>query len=619
MPEYITLVEIDFDSGMRRYDFFGTRTTGGFYESKVISIGSITREIPLLAGEACIADTSITLSDSDRSLQVLRGTEAWYGRTVRIKFGDALLGIASFETVFTGKINGESVDSDGNYTITVRDASYVKLKTTIAGTLSFADFPDMPQRQYPVLAPIIYGEVSSASTSGVGAVPCYLVTQSNPFRYVVAQHACKSIDNVYLYGVLIDPGDYSVTQSNVNSKTYTFIDFTTDQRDLLRSNEVEITADVKGRTDDATSSGTLITDPILALKDFLLNHTDILYSECSASGFASSAAISAANSYLIGAWIGDSSKTVLDVVNAFAQSFLIQFYVDKDGLFTASILIASEFYNFTGTYPIITDQADILRSSFSVSFNDDNYIASSLQYFYQERWQTQQFEQASIQRTTDEKLNIGREITRQQEYAYIRDIETAHKVSATRLLFLRESLQSARFSLPIEQYGLDLNDYVSVTHFRGISLDGLGYQNEVFRILQLGLEFNPSGMMVSTMAVRVPDAPEYADSHCDEHTDGYADIAHTDVTENHTHGDVAAYTTPHADYVVGNYIDIYNGYGHGDQYFDTYYDQEATSVSHTDTYVDIQHGDVALCDEILGSLYHGDFTCDSDNPTSMFS
>ena len=528
-------------------------------------------------------------------------------------------GIDNFTTVFTGKITGADVDLAGNYNFNIRDASFDRFRVPIDGVLNLIDFPDMPPRQNPVLAPIIYGDVSSEDSSDIGAVPCYLVTQQNPYRYLVAQHACKSIDNVYLYGSLVDPGDYSVTESAINGKIYTFIDFTSDQRDSTRPNEYEITADVQGRTDDGTSSGNLISDPVEALQDFLLNFTNTLSGEVDSTAFTAAAALSIAASYLIGAWIGDASMTIMDAINNWSQSFMIQFFVNRSGLFSVSILIADSFYSLPGGYTELTDDDDIIRQSFRLSSNKD--LASILQYSYSFRWQEYLYEFVADQEEEDEEENIGQSITRQDDYPYVRDSATAHKVSATKLLFLREDLQFAYFDLPITHYNIDLNDYVCVTHFRGPSSDGTGYSSEIFRILSLTLDFEPTRMRIAAYAVKIPDSPEHADSHADSHADGHQDIAHGDHphadnyvdlphsdqsasgthldSHTDTHSDVSHQDTGHADAAHSDgHSDTYTDSEHGDSYTDT----EHTDTEHTDTTVD-QYVD-------YGGPPHGDYYID---------
>src|SRR5512138_3785951 len=155
MTDYVTLAEIDFDSGRRKYSCLGVPSKNGYYADKVQSIGSITREVPLLPGEARISDGSLKLDDTDKEFRILRGKEPFRNRTVRYRFGDADKGLDSFTTLFTGKIVNADVETSGQYNISLRDASFDRFRVPIPGLLNTVDFATMPAKQTPVVAPII--------------------------------------------------------------------------------------------------------------------------------------------------------------------------------------------------------------------------------------------------------------------------------------------------------------------------------------------------------------------------------------------------------------------------------------------------------------------------------
>src|SRR5512138_2014689 len=151
MADYLTLAEIDFDSGQRKYSCLGVPSKDGYYKDKIESIGSVTREVPLLPGEARISDGSLRLDDTDKEFRILRGSEPFRNRTVRYRFGDADKGISSFTTVFTGKITNADLETNGDYNIAIRDASFDRFRVPIPGLLNTVDFPTMPAKQTPVV------------------------------------------------------------------------------------------------------------------------------------------------------------------------------------------------------------------------------------------------------------------------------------------------------------------------------------------------------------------------------------------------------------------------------------------------------------------------------------
>lgn len=732
-PSHMVLAEVDLDSGSRYYSFEGVSTSTNYYEDKIIAAGRVSREIPLLPGEMRISDAACTFATEDGHFQVLKAAEPFRNRVFRYRFGDPMKGWSDLITVFTGRI----VDADfGGHSLAelemaVRDASWDRLRMPIAGRLSRVDFPDLPADAELVLAPIIYGTVSSASNSAVGACPCYLVTSTTPYRYLVAQHECKSIVNVYRYGTLLDPGDYSVTTTAIGTRTYTFIDFDTDQRarqslpgavnngagyaigassmnvdgvlnnlvidagdefqcygdqtvyvvsagnqasgagaitalafapalvkavvddqridflnkgDYERTGEHEITADVQGTTDTGLTAGTLLTNPVDQVEDFLLNYCDVGASELEAADWAAAAALATASAYVGGAWIGGTDVTRLSVIDAYGKSFLMPVYTTREGLFSCAIWIADSFYNLAGGYDDLSDQEEIVGRTMRVRSNRD--VASHLQYSYMRNWARDFDEVVQTQENTDEETNLGQQITVTAELPYVRDELTANKVAAARLLFLAEAVQFAELELPISQYERDLADYVTLTHRRGIAADGLGYRGETFLVTGLTLDFQPRSMRVALGAVKVPD--DHCDSYADEHTDSeHADEAavNTAAVDSHTdsehadtpHADQAAANDPHADVAAvahGDEAHADESYGEGGPPHedtphidiaevthsdtphadDAHQDIAAVSTAHGDSYTDTPAVNIAHQDESHQDTDHNDFHGDSDTP-----
>lgn len=174
-PEFMSLVEIDFQGGTRYYSFDGVRSPSAWYKDQVLSIGNINREVPALAGDGYrVADCDIELSNVDLEFSKLKASEPFRNRTVRIRFGDGRAGLSNMRTVFTGKITDWVIRKD-RVVLQIRDTAWDKFRIKLDGQLNREDFPNLPAEQEPVLWPIIYGNCSSAQTSKIGAVPCYLV------------------------------------------------------------------------------------------------------------------------------------------------------------------------------------------------------------------------------------------------------------------------------------------------------------------------------------------------------------------------------------------------------------------------------------------------------------
>jgi hypothetical protein len=492
----MTLVEIEFDSGTRYYSFDGVASPMKWYKDQILDIGTISREVPVLPGEYSISDVSIVLSNADLEFSKLKETEPFRNRTVRIKFGKAADGLGLLATVFTGVITTWKL-AEAKLELSVRDAGYDKLRLELGGVLSTVDFPAVPLKNEPTLWPIIYGDVTSAGLSATGAVPCSLVTVSNPFRYLVARHECKEISNVYLYGTLLGGGAYSITTSVIDGQTMTFINFTTDQRDTARPDEWEITADVKGITNTGLSSGTLIVNPADQLKNYLVNYAGVAIADIDPL-FDAAAAYFTVKAYL-GAVAIVKVMTHAEVIQWFLESFNLSFYVTRAGLFGLYVFDVSQL-NDVEAIEALTDSDDMLRNTFQVMSQER--VASRMQFNYNYQWVKDYFERQPDQIDNSEISHLAGDIRENIDLWCVRDDGTALDVVTERMGMMRENQQMASFELPIEHYDQDLNDLVRISHWQGIGSAGLGYQNIIFRLLRVDLMLEPTSMRVGVQGIR---------------------------------------------------------------------------------------------------------------------
>ena len=195
--EYVTLVEIDFSGGTRRYSFSGASTPQGWYADKILRIGNISRQVSLLPGAVRVASTTLELKDlPDREFSKLKDTESFRGRTVRFLFGPV---IGERIAVFSGKIIDYRF-RQGTLNLSIRDASFDRFRSEVEGRLNGAtDFPNLPAQQDLDLYPIGYGDLSG---SDLGTVPAIRIgSSSSPFRYLLFRHPCFSVDRVLVDGV----------------------------------------------------------------------------------------------------------------------------------------------------------------------------------------------------------------------------------------------------------------------------------------------------------------------------------------------------------------------------------------------------------------------------------
>jgi hypothetical protein len=493
---YVTLVEIDFTTGTRYYSYQGVSAPGNWYKDQLVEIGSINREVPALPGEYRIAETDITLSNLDQEFSILKAVYPFRNRIVRIKFGDLTGGLSGLTTIYTGAISDWRFEG-GMVHLTVRDISYDPLRTSLGGFANQLNFSDCPSSDRARFMPILYGEVSSVGRSGTGAAPCILTSEHTPFRYLVARHVCKSIDNVYLYGQLLDPSSYTVSTSSVGGVTMQFIEFVEDQRDSFRLNEPEITADVKGITDNGLATGTLLENPADQLKHYLVNYAGIDINKMDSS-FATTANYMTLKAYKGAVAVLDDDPHS-NVIERFMESFGMSFYCNRTGGYGLFIFDLNSLSDLSAL-DLYSDNLDILKDSFEVRAQQE--VCSRMQFNYVYNWPGDYFEQQPDQIDSAEVTNLGQDIRENTNLYYCRDDGTALAVVNDRMSLMRESSQLASFDLPISRFNLDLNSLVKVTHGQGIAASGSGYQGVAFRILQLGINVQPTGMKVSASGIR---------------------------------------------------------------------------------------------------------------------
>jgi hypothetical protein len=124
-----------------------------------------------------------------------------------------------------------------------------------------ADWPDADADAINEVAPVLWGYHNSASLTGEGMVGT-LYVDTVGYRYLVSLGHMNSVPTVYKNGVTVASG-YSIVNVTVNGKLWTLIDFTTDQADAT------ITCEVEGLTDAYDGSGSLLTNPVAQLRQFL--------------------------------------------------------------------------------------------------------------------------------------------------------------------------------------------------------------------------------------------------------------------------------------------------------------------------------------------------------------
>jgi hypothetical protein len=492
--QYIALVKISFDSGARYYSFVGV-SAAQWYKGNLLSISEVERSLDPVSGQYQASSCTLEFSDVDSEFSTLKDSESFKNRQIQISIVDP--SDASTETVLATLVISQWSISGKTFRVMTRDLTFENLKSAIpTARLDTNNFPDMPADQESKLVPIVYYTISSAGKSAVGAVPGYLVTQSNPFTYIFGD-TIASITNVYRYGVLVAPASYTVAYVVYGGHSYKTVQFTTDQRDTARPDEYEITADLVGY-----NAGFYPRNPIVQMFQFLvfLGYETILTFPINIAPTSTNIAKQEAKNYVSCIYTGDASKTALDVLNESGESFGIIFFRSRSGKLAAYQFMADELVDAT-VAATLTDENDVIRDSFEIESNES--VVSRLQANYMYNWVKDYFEYQPSNSDPRAEKELNTSVVRQSFNQYcIRDAQTSEHARCDLRYLQREGVVFASFDLPIENYTLDLSNYVSLTHYRGLGSGG--YVNKLARIISLRINLQPKSMRVRAKTIVLP-------------------------------------------------------------------------------------------------------------------
>ncbi len=480
MSRLEALVEIDFDSGKRRYATTGISSGDKYWEPRLVSIGDINRQISVLPENFRASDFTVTLADSDQAISKLKNEEPFRRRKVEVLLGEMDQGESDFEVVAAGVIESWS-SKDGKFTVRVTDESIDWLDEVVAGfTTDTETFEFLPNTTGLHLVPILIGDASATG----GALPAYLIDaatgQAGRYRYVCAHGDIKSIDKVYKYGTALASSAYTVRTAYYRSQLFKVLDFTTDQRNTARPDEIEITWDGKGWTDTGASSGNSLTNPADQFEAFLKSQSVGVDS----SSFTA-AATSFSNRSITGALIlVDLNETLRQVIRQVAKSYNLTAYTHPSG--NLAVTAAGEFRTVPSN-PVELDAAlNIGRGGFSIKSSQK--LATEMFYRYSYNGVRQEYDNSATYRDEFEEVMIGEQVRLNEDLPYIRHISSATAILEDKLFFLRERRAIINIGVdPDVARDVEVGDIIRVSHFAGLGESG--YEKELMRVIGVGISF----------------------------------------------------------------------------------------------------------------------------------
>jgi hypothetical protein len=478
--QFIPLVEMEFDDATRLFAMDGSETPAKFYEKRVLSIGSIVRQIPRLCGLFSVGSVIITFQNSDQSFSRLRADQAWRGRTVRTLQGDPNDGASSFSETFTGVIS-DWIAANDEFQVEVSDDSLDRFKapaTKYLKRLVSGGYPNAtPNYMQGYLIPWVGGRVQpSSSGDNAGQLPAFCIDPVN-FIYVAA-HEAVTVSSVYVYGKLKTiTTDYTLdTFTATGGEVFTIITFAADPRDFTvhTTDETEVTW-----SGDGVLAGGMAYEsrPIYLFEYFLKTRAgfaadgsefdavswDRVKTEFDDRGYSGTLIVTKADFALS------------DIIGRFLKSWGLRMFRKRNGLW------ALDFIGLTKTPALtVSEGRGIIKGTFKQRGYSSADFASRLQVNYDYNYASpgnEYFGHTPDIVSEAEKVNLKNDIPDNLSLWFARSLDgdpsVPYSLGALYLSLRRENGNQAELETDIENFdSIDLGDICAVTHIEGIGDSG---------------------------------------------------------------------------------------------------------------------------------------------------
>ncbi len=560
---YITLVEIDWDAGTEYYSFESIRGQSTYYEDLVTGISTINREVALLGGAMSASTVTVKLYNRDRVFSIKWATVPIKGRVLRVKYVNIADGLSSAIILFSGRITDYSL-SNIEFSLKAIDTKYEEIfMNTVGQSIPVIDgthFDTLISGSATVLVPVVLGYIGISDSivlsfpalgTATGDSVAYLVETTDApgtvFSYVTGAqpqgvsgvNTGAKLESFYNYGLNYEYGNLSLVSSVVtrttkvyNGHTYAVATFPSEQRDVIRPNEMEITGYVNGLLDG--DGVTQIFNPVRAIEFLLESYTSIAASDFDSGlqDIAKAAATSQGYDVLgINFWDGaefyisalrmaitDLNLKWQDVIERLCESFGMQLYTTREGKLAVFILNpnADPAPDLT-----VTDENDILLNSMVITSNPTT--TSILQYKHDYRYTAGQrgdpagtgqlFLKNPEYVIPGERTQLGNFDTRTPVNLWyhgseIRGVDVARAYAD----YYRSGSQLIEFDLPIQFFRkVELNRYIGITHWQGVSSTG-GYDNVTARIYGIETIVTPTSAHIHVKCFKRPAFTRVVDS-----------------------------------------------------------------------------------------------------------
>jgi len=508
MAPWITLLELALTGATKYYSHAAVPSPSAFYEPRVLEFGQLDRVVPVRPGLPSISNTYVKLNNVDRHFSQLLAQYEVRGRNATFKIGIEGASLASFSTIYTGKVVSIGLEP-GVCVLGIRDASADKWKEPLYGKILAKKFPNLPVKQLTTQGNVIFGKVTSEGKTDQGIVPCPLVDTADHL-YLVAVHRCQLIPTVYYPDSFVGDFDEADIEELYDDDGWTYLQFPIDVEDTDFPNEYSVVADVWGIEDVGDSSGNLITCPAEALKTYLIDYVGHSSGEIDTLTYDALRAAQKTNGYALAGIINTLGWTHEQAIEQLMQAGSQQIFfgagntikwadykVETAAGTEPQIMDAPRVAGFTRTPVAGNTIAEILEGSLSITQNQDVINQLTLHYDY-DGTQGKYLREPEPYKNLSSQDNLGTTLEEDLSLSMVADSATAYAVVNNRMYYSDEDRYVVGFDMSAPQVpgsGVDLAANIRLTHYAGINATLSGWSNELMKITALSYELNDTPMV----------------------------------------------------------------------------------------------------------------------------
>ena len=496
------LVEIHLDSGPVYISQGGVSATGRFYEPRLTSISTISREIPYITGMYRAGDVTLNLASPNREWETIAANEPILHRRVYISYANASEPLERAARIFTGTI-ADYEFAGGMLQLTCRDLTFDRFDQPLCANIplinetNFANMP--PSAHYKgFLCPTTYGgwqaNFTNASTGNL-PLPAYLVDpaigQAN-YRYLLAVY--RKTGNFDLSSLTYSAIGLVVTSSNSTVRRYgtTWVGAAPTVTEVLLSGDIyavyaDFSSDQRGDPDDGKEitwrAQTLLTNspprqlvnwlvswvPELKSTDFDISSNSIGVDRAVGNSSYQEAFDSANDEGAVSlVWIGGTPIFLFaDIIRKFTESYRMGLYTTRGGsygLYFWGHLGTSDSSLSVSTLdaPITVDESiDIIAGSYKCTNLKE--VATEVITFARRNPVDDKFTESLVVSDSTALTQLGRKRQKTLESSFLWD--SVQNASDATLDLMSPLNRIHEFRLPIEWlYDLELTRLIKIKH-----------------------------------------------------------------------------------------------------------------------------------------------------------